>query len=127
MPTLEITVQVKQDGVQVAGFPYTRRVTVDEVQAGVVEVPQHADFSSGNLLPLNYIDTVQTVILTSDRQVSVTFDGSSFVSGNGFPNVVAGGLVIIIGSDLGVGSTGAVNINNQSGATATIRFIGAGT
>ena len=126
MPTLEVTIQVKQDGVPVAGFPLTRRVQVDELQSFAVEIPTHGSLSDGNVIPLNYQDTVQALILTTDQTLTVGLKGGIPSQGFGCPVVNAGGVLCIIGGDLGSGAVSNI-VNNLSGSVANIRGIGGGT
>lgn len=126
MPTLEVTIQVKQDGVPVAGFPLTRRVSVDELQSFEVEIPAHGSLGEGNVIPLNYQDTVQALIMTTDRALTVGLKGGTPISGIGCPGLSAGGVLCFIGADLGAGFSQNV-VNNLSGATAIIKGVGAGT
>lgn len=126
MPTLEVTVQVKIDGMPVAGFPLSRRVSADESQSFAVEIPVHGSTGEGTIIPLNFLDSVQSLVLTTDRTITVALNGGLPSQGFGCPTVSAGGLLIILNGELGNGSS-ANSINNLSGATANIRGIGAGT
>lgn len=123
MPTLEVTIQVKQDGVPVAGFPLTRRVSVDELQSFEVEIPAHGSTSEATTLPAQYLDSTQLLIVIPNRAVTVG-NPASFPSGYG-TQIAADGIYLVVNGVLGLGLLNAVN--NLSGATASIRGLAAGT
>lgn len=120
MPTLEITINVKEDGVVKPGFPRTRRISADELQSFRYEKATGGGYVA---VPTNQLDEVQALIFETDQQVTVRLDGQSDAG------IVlnAGGLLIIIDADIDAGSTTNVTVDNSSGSTANLEGLAYGT
>ena len=120
MPTLEIIINVKEDGVVKPGFPRVRRISLDEIQTFRVESATGGGFVT---LPITSIDEIQALILQSDQQVTVRLDGQSDAG----LVLNAGGLLIILDADIDASAATNVLVSNASGATANLEGLGAGT
>lgn len=124
MSSLEITLTVKRDGQPVNGFPVTRRIEADEVQHFSYEQAAHGDITTFGAVPADQINTVQALVLRTTKAITVRLDGQSDA---GVP-LNAGGILIVLDStiDAGAGASNA-KVNNNSGATALIEGLAAGT
>lgn len=109
MPTLELTLLVKQDGVPV-GQPFVRRVTVDDVQNFDY---QKATGGGDTAFPLNAITTLSALVVrVLDQPTTIKL-----------PSIAlnAGGLVVVFD---GVPAT--PTIANASGLPTTVQGLGGG-
>jgi hypothetical protein len=120
MPTLKLTLTAELDSQLVPGFPIVRRLVVDEVQAFDYKRTSGGTYVA---LPLDQIDTVQVFVMQTDREVTLRFQGQSDAG----LVLHAGGLVLLFDVDLDAGFATNVTVNNNSGITATLRGLGAGT
>lgn len=120
MPTLEVTVSVKLDGVPVAGFPVTRRREVDEAQQFAVERATGAGYVT---LGADDLDEIQVLVLRTDQLVTVRLDGQTDAG----LVLTAGGLLVLMDADIDAGVATNVLIDNDSGFVATLRGVAAGT
>ncbi len=93
MPSWEVVVQIKKDGVDLAGFPYRR----------TIETAEGADFNlvkvggDGPLVfsPLSNINSpLQLIVVSSDQAIALQTAG--FTAADGIISLLAGGLVIIV-------------------------------
>jgi len=124
MSSLEITIQVKRDGIQLDGFPIIRRLEVDELQGFAYEEANDGDDTTFSALPASQLDTIQVLVVKSDQQITLRLDGQSDAG------IVlnAGGLLALIDAtiDAGAGASNA-SVNNNSGSTANVEGVAAGT
>jgi len=122
--SLKIVLSVEKDGVPVAGFPFVRRLVVDELQEFAYEQANHGDAVTFSAVPADQLGEIQVLVLRSDKLVTLRLDGQSDAG----IVVNAGGLVLLVDADVDAGA-GASNakLNNNSGATATIRGLAGGT
>lgn len=117
---LDVTVTVKLNGKDIAGFPYQKRLTVDEVQQFAYEKATGGGYAA---VPTNQLDTIQAFIFTADQAVTLRLDGQSDAG----IVLTAGGLVLIMDATLDASSTTNATLDNSSGSTANITGLGAGT
>jgi len=117
---LDVTVTVKLNGKDVAGFPYQKRMIVDEVQQFSYEKATGGGYAA---VPTNQLDTVQALLLTADKAVTIRLDGQ----GDAGIVLSAGGLIVILDATLDASSTTNATLDNSSGETAVITGLGAGT
>ena len=118
MPNLLVEVNVTLDDVPVRGFPLTRRVTLDEVQAalpyekvtggGFVDLPTIAELA-----------TKQFILFQGDKALSLRF-GSGAAG-----DLVLGANAIVLVVDMN--HTADLEVDNSSGTTAKIKVIVGGT
>lgn len=117
MPTLEATLLLKQDGVDVPGFPVTRRlfvVTTESDNDGTLP-PDAAFHPFGGLAPTQNVSFIQTL----DQAVTVRLNGQSDAG------IVlnAGGLLLVFGGTLNFGTAGNLTVKNASGITTAIQVL----
>lgn len=117
---LELNISAKLNGKPIQGFPYYRRIQVDEAQQFTTEQANGIGYTT---LPITSIDTVQALVLTPSQPVTVRFAGQSDA---GLSLAIGGLLIIIDGSITGSASTN-VTINNTSGNTAILDGLAGGT
>lgn len=118
---LEVTVSVKLNGYEIAGFPYRKRLLVDEAQQFSYEKATGGGYET---LPTTQIASLAALILSSpDQALTVRLDGQSDAG------IVlnAGGLVLVVDGTLDAGASTNATIDNSSGSTALVQGLGAGT
>ena len=122
MPTLTLTITAALDGVPYKSW--VRRITCDEAQPFDTEQAAHGDTTTFTALPGDKLDTVQVLILQPDQAVTVRLDGQTDAG----IVLSAGGLLAIVDATIDAGA-GAANakVNNNSGATAVLSGLLAGT
>jgi hypothetical protein len=111
VPTLELTVLVKQDGVAVPGFPWVRRIVVDDVQ------PFDYQLASGGgdtVVPTAAIASLHALLVRALNQPTTVKLPSIALA--------AGGIVVVLD---GVLTT--PTIANASGAPTEVQGLGGGT
>ncbi len=119
MPTVEVTVSVKVDGVPLVGFPMTRRVSVTEVQAFDYQKAASATYTA---IPTGEIASLKAFVVTSDKAVTVRLDAQSDAG----IEVNADGVLVVLDGTIDAGLTTNATVSNASGAIATVRGVGAG-
>lgn len=117
---LEINITIKRDGKLLAGYPLYRRVQVDEIQAFSTEQVSGGGYIA---LPTSLLDTLQALVLSPSRQVSVRFNNQSDAG----VLVNAGGLLILLDATVASGAATNATISNASGATALLEGFAGGT
>lgn len=117
---LDVTVTVKRNGRDVPGFPYSKRMLVDEVQQFSYEKATGGGYET---LPTTQIATIQALILAPDQALTVRLDGQSDAG----IALNAGGLLLVLDSTTDAGASTNNTIDNSSGSTANIVGLGAGT
>ena len=123
MPTtIDITVTVKRDGLDIPGYPVSRRVTVDEVQAFEYEEANDGDTTTFSDIPVGQLTSIQALLLRTDQQVNVRMDGQTDAG----ILLNAGGILVIIDHTNDSGSN-RLRVNNNSGSTAVLKGIAGGT
>lgn len=121
MPVFELTLSLKQNGVEVFGTPIRRRLEVDE-STGVVEY-EKATGGGYAALPTSIMDELNLLVVRTDKAVTLRLDGQSDAG----LALQAGGLVIIVDADIDAGATTNVTVDNSSGDTALIKVLAGGT
>lgn len=121
MTTIKVRIEVEVDGVAPDGFPVTRRIEVDEIQSFAYE---KVDGGGYEALPADKLDTIQALVLTADKAITLRLDGQSDAG------IVlnAGGLMIVLDAtiDAGAGASNA-KLDNSSGSTANVKGVAGGT
>ncbi len=120
---LKITVSVELDGNQVAGFPVTRRISVDETYSFAYEHADDGDTTTFTTVPDSKVAETQVLVITSDQKITVRIDGQTDAG----TVLNANGLLLIIDSDIDAGAGSNIKINNNTGNTANIVGVGGGT
>lgn len=121
MPSnLEINITVKRDGKVLGGFPLYRRLQVDEVQQFSTEQATGGGYAS---LPISLLDTLQALILSPSKQVTVRLNGQSDAG----LVVNAGGLLLFIDGSAAAGASTNATTSNSSGSTAVLEGLAGGT
>lgn len=124
MPILKLLVDLEVDGVPLAGFPIIRRLTVDEMHIFDYEKVDDPNPTTFTTLPADQLAEIQALLVRSDKTVTVRLDGQTDAG----IVINPGGLILLLDVDIDAGA-GAPNakINNDSGVTAIIRGLAAGT
>lgn len=120
MPTLELTLLLKQDGVAVPGFPIVRRVAVDSVET--FDQP-FDDNGAGVYTAVGGVVEASVIIFRSlDQPVIVRLNGQT----NAGNDLLAGGVLVIFGGDIDAGVATNLTVNNDSGSATQIQGVIAG-
>lgn len=123
MPTIQVYLDVKVDGVRQNQFPVYRSYTVDEVQTFDYTEANDGDNTTFSAVPLNQVDSVQNLIVQAlDQAIGLRVEGSE--SSSVAIRLSATGLVAIF--DATITNTN-ITVNNNSGSDARIAGLGAGT
>lgn len=117
---LEVTVTVKQDGKLLAGFPFYRRLQVDELQQFKTEQGSGAGYTTPPVLELA---TLQAFILRPSNTVTVRFANQS----DGGLTLQASGLLLILDSLITSGAVTNVKIDNSTGSLVVLEGLAGGT
>lgn len=121
VPIYEITVSVKQNGVEVFGAPVRRRLEVDE---GLGPIRYERATGGGYVsLPITVLDEVQFLLVRTDQQVTLRLDAQSDAG----LVLNAGALLLILDADMDAGASTNATLDNSSGNTANIDVIAGGT
>jgi len=120
MPTLEISIAARLDGVLLAGFPKIRRLACDEAQTFEYERATGGGYIA---LPTGELAEVQALILSADQQVTLRLDAQSDAG----IVINAGGLVLLFDVDIDSGVATNATVDNGSGSTAVIEGLACGT
>ena len=117
---LDVVVSIKRNGRDVTGFPFQWRKVVDELQQFSYEKATGGGYET---LPTTQIAAVQALVLTADQSITLRLDGQSDA---GIP-LNAGGLLLVLDSNLDASTSTNATLDNSSGATAVVAGLGAGT
>lgn len=120
MPTLKITLSAELDGVQLAGYPKTRRLEVDESQSFSIEQATGGGYST---LPIQQLGEVQALILEPDQAVTLRLDAQSDAG----LEINKGGLIVLFDVTINAGASTNATIDNASGSTVKLVGIAGGT
>ncbi len=120
MPTLKITLSAELDGVQLPGYPKTRRLEVDESQSFSIEQVTGGGYST---LPIQQLGEVQALILEPDQAVTLRLDAQSDAG----LEINKGGLIVLFDVTINAGASTNATIDNASGSTVKLVGIAGGT
>jgi hypothetical protein len=115
---LLVEVNVTLDDQPVRGFPITRRVTLDEVQAAT---PYEKATGGGfvDLPVIGELTTKQFLLFQGDKALSLRFGSGAA----GDIALAANALVLVVDAN----HTADIEVDNSSGSTAKIKVIAGGT
>lgn len=121
MPTIQVTVDIKEDGQTLPGFPLTKMVSVLESR-GRTQINRTAA-PGFNELPLGDLDGVTVLFVQADQDTTLRFndqtDEGLAISANGY--------FLMVDGDIPVSATSKASIENDSGSTAQITQVAAGS
>ena|SRR5579872_1405575 len=123
MPTLEIEINIKRDGQPIATFPNVRRIVVNELQVQTLQQPTGASFVAVPGTPPSSGAVMNACVITADQAIAVHLNGQT--AGDTGIVLNAGGLLLVI--DGNMTSATWATVQNNSGATANVQAITAGT
>jgi len=112
MPTLEATLLLKLDGVDVPNTPLVTRLTVNETETFDV-----TRSSTGTYVAIGGLPTIQVLLFRPlDEAVVLRLDGQTDA---GIP-LAAGGWVFVFNADIDAGVASNLKLNNNSGAPTQV-------
>lgn len=121
MATITVTVDIKEDGQTLPGFPSTTAIVTNESQGRATFVrasdPAFAELSLGEL------GDIQVLYVAADQVTSLRFNDQSDA---GLP-LNPGGYLLMVGGAIPSGATSKAALQNNSGANATVTQIAAGS
>jgi hypothetical protein len=116
MATLKVSIDIELNGVRVQGFPMVRRVDLTEVQNFNVIRATAGGYVA---LPLGELTTLQALLLTSDKALSVQLGATEEAD----ITLASDGLILIID---GSNTASNAKASNASGVNAQIEGLGGG-
>lgn len=120
MPTIQVTVDIKEDGQTLPGFPVTKSVTVlESLGRATVERISAAGFPE---LPLNDLNDINVLYVRANEATTLRFNDQT---DQGLP-MLADGFLLMVGSDIPDSASSKAGLQNLSGSTATVTTISAG-
>lgn len=120
MPTLELSVTAKLNGVPIAGSPFIRRVSVDEIQQFATEQATGGGYAT---LPITSLDQLNFLLLQPDQTLTIRLSGQS---DQGLV-LNAGGLLLICDATIAATASTNATTSNASGTTAVLTGLAGGT
>ena len=121
MPNLQFTLDVKEDGQTLPGFPLTKTVvTTESLGRSVVNRTSGAGFFE---LPLGGLDTVTVLFVQADQDTVLRFNDQSDA---GLP-LTANGYLLLVDGAIPSGATSKASLENTSGSAAEVKQIAAGS
>lgn len=121
MPVLQFVLTAKEDGQTLPGFPLTVSVTTTEsLGRNTVERANAVGYFE---LPLGDLDGVSVLFVRADQDTNLRFNDQS---DGGLP-INANGYLLLVDGAIPSGATSKASIENNSGNTATITQIAAGS
>lgn len=120
MSVLEVTVTMKLDGQLLAGMPFTRRVSVDEVQQFQTEQATGGGYAT---LPVTSLDQLDVLLLQPTQQITVRLSAQSD------QGIVlnAGGFLLVVDATIAAAAATNATTSNASGTTAVLTGLAGGT
>ena len=124
MPTaLNVKIEItKAGGEPIDGFPFSRRIVVDEIQAFRYEKANDGDSITFTSIPSDQLSEIQLLALRSDQPITLRLDNQ--VDAGIFIN--ANGLVLLLNVDLDAGASTNARLNSN-GAVAVVKGFAGGT
>lgn len=114
MAILQFTINLTEDGSQVPGYPITRSVVSSEITGKQTFV--RATGGGYVELPLAELGAINSIILTTDVDISIRFNDQS----NGSLPLDANGVLVLATCDIPTGASSKISVDNSSGGNATI-------
>ena len=122
MPTIQVTVDIKEDGQTLAGFPLTKQVTVLE-SAGRQVFTRISQVGSYNDLPLDELAGVSVLFVQADQPTELRFNDQTV---SGLP-LAASGFMLLVDGAIPDTATVKASLLNASGSDAQVTQVGAGS
>ena len=119
MPAFEVIIQLKKDGVDLAGFPFRRTIETNEgsdfniVKAGSDAGGAYVGF------PGLVSDTLQLFVAAPDQNINLKV--SALADADGILALLAGGLFLLLNCNQNPGDTNQVEINNTGATAANVK------
>jgi hypothetical protein len=122
MAVFQISVDIKEDGVKLPGFPIVKSVTVTESKGK--QVFSRPD-SSGvyTELPLQELAGVSVLLVQADQAVAFRFNDQS----DAFLPISANGLLLLVDAAISSGATNKAALENDSGSAANVTMVSGGS
>ena len=118
--TIDITIIIKRNGVDVPNFPYRRRLVVDEVQSFSYERATGGGYVS---LPVDQMDTLQALVVSADQATTIRLAAQTDTG----IALNAGGLLLVVDAAIAAAAATNAKLDNSSGSTTVVSGLGAGT
>ena len=118
MPTFEVIVQIKKDGVDLAGFPFRRVITTAEGSDFNV-VKAAGDVTPQPFPGLIAGSALQFFVASTDQPVDLI--PGAVVAGDGIISLQGGGLVLIFQSDEDAPTGDQIQIENSGTQPANLK------
>lgn len=125
MPAWEVIVQIRKDGVDLAGFPYRR--TIETNEGSDFNVIKAGGDSAGVFVgfPGLLADTLQLFVAAPDQNINLKL--SALTDADGIAALLAGGLFLMLNTNQNTGDAEQVEINNVGANPANVKGAWAGS
>lgn len=119
MATIQVTLDIKEDGQTLPGFPMTQQLTPTETSRLTYSRASGAGF---NELALGDLDTITVLMVKPSEAVTLRFNDQT---DQGLP-VNAGSILLLMNTAIPSGATSKVSLENTSGSAVDIIQVAAG-
>jgi len=120
--TYVVTIDIKEDGQRLSGFPMVKTVTVAETKGKQVISRADAD-NTFTELPVQELGSIELLLVTADQAFNLRFNDQS---DSNLP-VSSGGLVLLVDCDIPSGASNKVALENESGSAAAVTVLSGGS
>lgn len=120
MPAWEVTVQIKKDGVDIAGFPFRR--TIETAEGSDYNVVKAGGDGAGVYSPFPGLivgSALQLFVASNDQPVNLIV--GALAAKDGIISVLAGGLVLLFNVNEAAAAGDQVEINNVPANPANLK------
>lgn len=118
MPNLKVTITIEEDNRLLPGFPIIRRYVSNQADLLAFQQATGVAFATAPGIPTS-LTALNALYLTADQATAVRFNNAGVIPLN------ANGMIIIL--DANVTAAPVAEIQNNSGSTANIKGMIAGT
>lgn len=122
MAVFQVTVDIKEDGVKLPGFPIVKSVTVTESKGKQVFIRADAT-GVYTELPLEELGGVSVLLVQADQAVALRFNDQS---DSDLP-LNANGLLLLVDAGIPSGATNKAALENDSGSNANVTMVAGGS
>lgn len=118
----QVTIDIKQDGSRMPGFPLTKTMSVTESKGKAVIQRADAD-DTFTELPLQELTSIEVLYVTANEAFNLRINDQS----DSHIPMDADGVLLLIGANIPSGASNKVALENESGSTAEVTIVAGGS
>ena len=122
MAVFQVTVDIKEDGVRLPGFPIIKSATVTETKGKQI-VNRVSATGVYTELPLAELGAIEVLLVQADEATALRFNDQS---DSDLP-LKANGLLLLVDSEIPSGATNKAALENDSGSVTTVTVVAGGS